>query len=315
MRILHVEAGRHFYGGARQVAYIMEGLASRGIENILACPIGAEIATAVSPSVQVHPSPMRGDLDLGMAFRLARLIRAVHPDIVHLHSRRGADLWGGIAARITGTPSVLSRRVDNPEPRWQVALKYRLFDHVITISERIRQILLQQGLSPQHVTCVRSSVDAAPYLVPVDRAAFCSEFRLPHNAIVVGMVAQLIPRKGHRYLIAAVAALSHDFPDVRVLLFGQGPLQEEIETAIAMAGLSRVMQLCGFRSDLPNWLGGLDLLAHPADMEGLGVSLLQASAAAVPIVASRGRCCKRPPRRCQLLPAARAVCQKRSRKG
>jgi glycosyltransferase involved in cell wall biosynthesis len=206
---------------------------------------------------------------------------------VHLHSRRGADVWGGIAARLTGTACVLSRRVDNPEARWQVALKYRLYDHVITISEGIRRVLLQEGVPPQQVTCVRSAVDAAPYLASVDRHAFQREFTLPPNAIVIGMVAQLIPRKGHRYLIDAVDILRRDHPQLRVLLFGKGPLQAELENEIAQRGLSDVIRMAGFRDDLPRWLSGLDILVHPAEMEGLGVSLLQASAAAVSIVASR----------------------------
>jgi glycosyltransferase involved in cell wall biosynthesis len=287
MKVLHVEAGKHYYGGARQVAYIIEGLAKRGVDNVLACPIGADIATAVGNTADVHQIAMSGDADVGMPWRLAKLIRAVRPDIVHLHSRRGADIWGGIAARFTGTPCVLSRRVDNPEARWQVALKYRLYDQVITISEGIRHVLLQEGLAPQHVICVRSAVDAAPYLIPVDRAAFLREFDLPQSAITIGMVAQMIPRKGHRYLIDAIDALRIDHPDVRVLLFGKGPLQAGLEQEVVQRGLANIIRFAGFRNDLPQWLGGLDILAHPAEMEGLGVSLLQASAAAVPIVTSR----------------------------
>lgn len=287
MRVLHVEAGSHYYGGARQVAYIIEGLARRGIENVLACPLGAAIAKKVGDSAQVHEIVIRGDADIGMTWRLLRLIRMVKPDIVHLHSRRGADIWGGLAACIAGVPSVLSRRVDNPEPRWLVSLKYRLYDHVITISEGIRQVLLSEGLPPERVTCVRSAVDAEPYLHPVEHTAMRHEFCLPENSIVIGMVAQLIPRKGHRYLIDAVEKLSMERPDIRVLLFGQGPLRPELEAEIARRGLSDIIRFTGFRHDLPQWLGGLDILAHPADMEGLGVSLLQASAAAVPIIASR----------------------------
>ncbi|HWT71986.1 MAG TPA: glycosyltransferase [Oxalicibacterium sp.] len=287
MKILHVEAGKHYYGGARQVAYIIEGLAARGVSNVLACPIGADIAAAVHGNAAVRQMAMAGDADIGMIWRLARLIRAERPDLVHLHSRRGADLWGGIAARLTGTPCVLSRRVDNPEPRWQAALKYRLFDHVITISEGIRRVLLQEGVPPRQVSCVRSAVDAAPYLKAVDRGAFLREFGLPPDAIVIGMVAQLIPRKGHRYLIDAIDVLRRDHPQLQVLLFGKGPLQAELENLISQRNLSGVVHTAGFRSDLPQWLGGLDILAHPADMEGLGVSLLQASAAAIPIVASR----------------------------
>ncbi len=287
MKVLHVEAGKHYYGGARQVAYIIEGLARRGVDNLLACPPGAGIAAACAGHAQVVEMKMGGDADIGMALRLAALIRRERPDIVHLHSRRGADLWGGLAAKLSGVPCVLSRRVDNPEPRWLVALKYRLYDHVITISEGIRQVLLAEGLAPARVSCVRSAVDASPYLAPVDAAAFRAEFGLPADARVIGVVAQLIARKGHRYVIEAMASLRARHPDVRVIFFGQGPLREALEAEVAQCGLTGVIRFAGFRTDLPRWLGGLDILAHPADMEGLGVSLLQASAAAVPIVTSR----------------------------
>ncbi|MGV3742779.1 MAG: glycosyltransferase, partial [Burkholderiaceae bacterium] len=150
-----------------------------------------------------------------------------------------------------------------------------------------RDVLLAERVAPAKVSCVRSAVDAAPYLQPVDKSAFRREFDLPENALVVGMVAQLIQRKGHRYLLEAVRVLRKDYPDLRIVLFGQGPLREELEQAVAAEGLSDIVRFAGFRKDLPQWLGGLDILAHPADMEGLGVSLLQASAAAVPIIASR----------------------------
>ena len=287
MKILHVEAGKHLYGGARQVLYIVEGLAARGVANLLACPAGSEMARQQPAGTRVVAMKMGGDGDLGMVSRLASLIRAERPDLVHLHSRRGADTWGGLAAKLAGVPCVLSRRVDNPESRLAVAIKYRLYDHVITISEGIRQVLLSEGLAADRVSCVRSAVDATPYLAPVDRAAFCAEFGLPADALVAGVVAQLIPRKGHRYLLAALPALLARHPALKVLIFGQGPLEAELRAEVEAAGLAGAVRFTGFRHDLPRWLGGLDLLVHPADMEGLGVSLLQASAAAVPIVTSR----------------------------
>ena len=287
MKILHVEAGKHLYGGARQVLYIVEGLAARGVANLLACPAGSEMARQQPAGTRVVAMKMGGDGDLGMVSRLASLIRAERPDLVHLHSRRGADTWGGLAAKLAGVPCVLSRRVDNPESRLAVAIKYRLYDHVITISEGIRQVLLSEGLAADRVSCVRSAVDATPYLAPVDRAAFCAEFGLPADALVAGVVAQLIPRKGHRYLLAALPALLARHPRLKVLIFGQGPLEAELRAEVEAAGLAGAVHFTGFRHDLPRWLGGLDLLVHPADMEGLGVSLLQASAAAVPIVTSR----------------------------
>lgn len=287
MKILHVEAGRHFYGGARQVAYIIEGLAQRGVANLLACPPDAAIARHLGAQAQLCPLPMKGDADLLLVPRLLRLIRAERPDLVHIHSRRGADLWGGIAARLAGVPCVLSRRVDNPEsPAW-VALKYRLFDRVITISEAIRQVLLAEGVPAAKLHCVRSALEAAPWLQPVDRRAMRREFGLPEEALLVGMVAQLIPRKGHRHLFATLPALLARFPDLKVLVFGRGPLEAELRAEAARPELGGCVHFAGFRDDLPRWLGGLDVLAHPAEMEGLGIALLQAAAAAVPIVTSR----------------------------
>ena len=98
MKVLHVESGRYLYGGARQVLYILEGLKARGVDNLLACPPGSDIAKAAGAAAQVFEVPMAGDADVGLVLRLRRLIQRERPHLVHLHSRRGADLFGGLAA-------------------------------------------------------------------------------------------------------------------------------------------------------------------------------------------------------------------------
>jgi len=287
VKVLHVESGRHLYGGARQVLYILEGLARRGVDNVLACPDGAHIAEPARAVATVVEMPMKGDLDIGLVGRLKHLIRQHRPDLVHIHSRRGADVWGAVAAKLAGVPAVISRRVDNPESRWAVSLKYGLYAHVITISEGIRQVLLGEGLAPDKVSCVRSAVDPAPYLRDYDKAAFRAGLGLAPDTPVAGMVAQLIPRKGHRHLLAALPGVLARHPGLQVMIYGRGPLEAELQQAITDAGLASNVRLMGFVEDLPAQLGCLDLLVHPADMEGLGVSLLQASAAQVPIIACR----------------------------
>lgn len=287
LTVLHVEAGKHFYGGALQVVHIIEGLRRRGIDNVLACPIGSEIAHAAAPFAEIVEMPMKGDADIGMAFRLSRLMRRLDPDVVHLHSRRGADLWGGVAASMAGVPCVLSRRVDNPEPPTLVALKYPLFDQIITISDGIRDILMNEGVPDHKVSTVRSAIDASDWTTTVDRSAFLAEFGLPEDALTIGMVAQLIRRKGHRHLLDALPSVLGELPNVHVLMFGQGPMEAELRASIGARGLEHRVRLVGFRRDLARWIGGLDVLAHPADMEGLGIALLQAAAAGVPVVASR----------------------------
>jgi glycosyltransferase involved in cell wall biosynthesis len=287
MKILHVECGRHLYGGAYQVLHLVRGLAARGHVNLLACPLGCALATAAASVADVHAMPMRGDLDLPLVMRLHRLIRAHRPDVVHLHSRAGADLLGGLAARLARVSCVVTRRVDNPEPRWVVGLKYRLHDRVIAISDGIAQVLRDRGLPTAKLRVVRSAVDSAAYDRPCARAQVAQRIGVPEDALLIGVVAQLIPRKGHALLLAALPSLVARHPDLQVLFFGQGPLAAGLESAIGEAGLAGRVRLVGFREDLADLLPCLDLLVHPAHMEGLGVSLLQAACAGVPIVASR----------------------------
>jgi glycosyltransferase involved in cell wall biosynthesis len=290
MRVLHVEAGMHLYGGALQVVFLMRGLARRGVEVLLACPSGSAIAGAVREAgLPVHEMPMRGDADIGLVGRLASLIRAQRPDVLHLHSRRGCDTWGAIAGRLQGLPVVLSRRVDNPESRLWAALKYRLPGRVVTISRGIREVLLSEGVPETKLVCVPSAVDTAQYRPSRDELPwFRAEFGLAADALTIGMAAQFIERKGHATLLDALPAVFARHPEVRVLLFGQGPLVTAVKARVeADAALRERVQLVGFRRDLDRVLPCLDVLAHPAYMEGLGVALLQAAACGVPIVGGR----------------------------
>lgn len=288
MKVLHVETGMHLYGGALQVAFLVRGLRARGITTVMVCPKGSAIAEAAEAHVDtLYTVPMSGDLDLAFVPRLRRLVRAERPDVIHLHSRRGGDVLGALAVRPLGIPIVMSRRVDNPESRRVVRLKYRLYDRVITISQGIRRVLLDEGLPPEKVVCVHSAVDTELYRPGGDHAWFRRTFGLDETNIAIGMAAQMIERKGHRDLFAALAPVVERHPNVRVLLFGQGPLRTVLERDVRNRSLADVVSFEGFRRDLPHVLPSLDLLAHPAHMEGLGVALLQAAACGVPIVAGR----------------------------
>lgn len=168
-----------------------------------------------------------------------------------------------------------------------VRLKYRLYDRVITISEGIRRVLLGEGLAPDKVVCVHSAVDTQLYQPEGDRDWFLREFGLGEDELAIGMAAQMIERKGHKDLFAALPAVLERHPRIRVLLFGQGPLRESLEREVRRRHLEGVVSFEGFRRDLPAVLPCLDLMVHPARMEGLGVALLQAAACGLPIVAGR----------------------------
>ena len=286
MKILHVEMGEHLYGGARQVVYLMEGLNAQGAESLLLTPKDSAISKEVSAlGNKVVEAPYSGDLDIRLAFRVKNLVKELAVDLVHVHSRRGADVWAGLGAKWAGIPAVLSRRVDNPEGPKSIRYKYALYEQVISISEGIKKVLVANGLPSSKVICVRSAFVASDSQSPIDRPAFMQRFNLPEDSLVVATVAQLIPRKGHKLLLDCLPNLLDKYPRMQVLFFGAGAEREALQQQIDQLGLSDRVHLVGFHNDLNCLIGNVDILAHPAYTEGLGVSLIQASAASVPIVA------------------------------
>ena len=285
MKVLHVEPGKGLAGGAQQVLYIVEGLRARGVECVVACEPQAPLDNQLrAMGIRSAAISYKGDADLFYAARLRELIATERPDVVHLHSRRGAVL-GMIAAKWAGVPCVTSRRVDDRlSSSISVWAHSRLNARVVCISDAIRRVMQDAGVPADKLVTIRSSVDPAPWQHPAPRSEFLAEFALPEDAFVIGVVAQLIPRKGHRYLFEALQGLPSE--RIRVIVFGSGRSQADLEQTVVRLGIDETVQFAGQRWDLPRWMGNLDLLVHPATMEGLGVALLQASSAGVPLVAS-----------------------------
>ncbi len=286
MKVLHVETGRNLYGGAQQVLWLLDGLRRQGIDSVLVCSEGAALAgPARELGIRTVALRCRGDLDLGFGWRLYRLLRAEQPDLVHCHSRRGADWLGGRAARRAGIPAVVSRRVDNRERPWLARRRYQPYRKIIAISEAVADALRADGIAAGRIEVIRSAVDAARFASAPNRARFSELFGRRDGKRLLFCVAQLIPRKGQHFLLDALAVLRPSYPDLQLLLFGSGPAEAALRTQARRLGLEEVVHFAGFHDDLDDYLGCADLLVHPALQEGLGVAALKAAAAGVPVIA------------------------------
>ncbi|MEM7611161.1 MAG: glycosyltransferase family 4 protein [Pseudomonadota bacterium] len=285
MKIAHLELGRHAYGGAEQVRYVLEGLHEDHHEHLLITPAGSDLAQWAEAAGQpVCAVRFAGEHDIAFAWRLRGLLRKRNVDLLHVHSRRGADWLGPVAAALAGIPVILSRRIDNPPDRWLRMLMRRRYARIICISEAIAGVLLQSGVPADALLTINSSVDAVAYAPPARADIGTCLTGKPFPGPVIAVIAQLIERKGHRYLIDALPSLLSKFPNLTVVFLGRGALQAQLKQAVADAGLQRHVIFAGFRADLAEFLPSVRLVVHPALMEGLGVSLLEAAAAEVPVV-------------------------------
>jgi glycosyltransferase involved in cell wall biosynthesis len=291
---LHVDTARTWRGGQNQVLLTVNGLRAIGQRAALVAHPGGELRRRAAEGLELIPLAPRTEMDLSAGWKLSRLLKRLAPDVIHAHDPHAVAMaslalsLGASSAAKGGKLPVLvaSRRVDfhlkgNSFSRW----KYRQVDCFIAASEAIRQMLVADGVEPARTVTVHEGIDvehvqAAP-AVNVHEAFF-----LPHGAPVVGNVAALVPHKGQRYLVDAAHLVVQQVPDARFVILGEGDLREHLEKQVHDHHLEKHVFLPGFRTDVLGCIKAFDLFVMSSVTEGLGTSLLDAMAAARPIVAT-----------------------------
>ena len=161
----------------------------------------------------------------------------------------------------------------------------RTVDGFIAVSDDVAAAVRRQFHPPPgRVVTIPNGVDTELYGQPIDRAAVRERVGLPGDARVLIVVAKLMKQKGHEFLLRALPSLFERFPDLHVLLVGDGPLRSRLTDDIAqLPGAARV-HLAGNRRDVGDLLAASDLFVLPSLWEGLPMALLEAMATGLPAV-------------------------------
>jgi L-malate glycosyltransferase len=291
---LHIDTARTWRGGQNQVLLTVNGLRAIGHRAALVAHPDGELRKRASEGMELVPIAPRSEMDLSAAWRLARVIKRLRPDVIHAHDPHGVamaslalSLGTGASPGVPEPPLVVARRVDfhlkgNSFSRW----KHRQVDCFIAASNAIRAMLLADGIPDERVVTVHEGIDLEHVLAapPVN---VHETFFLPHHAPVVGNVGALVPHKGQRHLIEAAHLVVQQLPDVRFVILGEGELRDQLEKLIRDYHLEKHVLLPGFRLDVLGCLKGFDVFVMSSVTEGLGTSLLDAMACSKAIVATK----------------------------
>ncbi|HET6456283.1 MAG TPA: glycosyltransferase [Armatimonadota bacterium] len=289
LRIVHVDSGRHWRGSQHQIIYTMEGQIDRGHDVMVACPPGSPLARhATDLNFQVAEIPMRGEFDLTAIPRLANALRSFAPQVVHLQSAH-AHVLGGAAARIAGVPAViLSRRLDNPIKGRIARWKYKhLYDRMISVSDGVKDVLVDAGVASDLITTIRSSVPISYWRDDGDGERIRREFGLDASNRLITTIAHVERRKGIDTLIDAVPRILEQVHEARVLIIGGGSHRQSIVNRVTAMGLDGKVILPGFRTDIPDILAASNVVVSPSYLEGCCNSLLEAMAAGKPVIGTK----------------------------
>ena len=283
LKILHIDPERHWGGGEAQVLGLIDYLAGKGHRNdLLTHPDGKLWERCQGLNVKTLPLVARNDVDLRPVWRLRRLIFRERYDIVHLHTKRAHALAIWLPRSPAAPKYVVTRRMDYPEINtcYTRFLYNRCVHGVVAISQPIVSLLEHAGVHRQRIRLIHSGIDVA-------RFSACAGMPKPERLPIIGCVAVLHERKGHRFLLEAVALLKARGIELRCLLAGDGPERQFLASMTQRLGLGNQVSFLGFVADTPAFLEGIDIFVLPSLYEGLGVAALEAMAAGKAVVASR----------------------------
>jgi glycosyltransferase involved in cell wall biosynthesis len=296
MRVVHLTASTFFGGPERQMLGLGRALPGEYKTSFVSFSEGGRCREFLR---QARWNGFDGDAlcrdtpNLPAAtWELSRRLAVSEADVLICHGYK-SNLLGRLAARALRIPVISVCRGWTGENLKVHAyelldrLHLRYMDRVVCVSEGQARRVRQAGMPPARTVVIRNAArltETRP-ADPRQRAQLQQLFARPGEVIVVS-AGRLSPEKGFSVLIDAARQVLAVNPGVRFAIFGEGTQRSLLERMIAKEGLCGIVVLPGFRNDLDQLLSCTDVFVLPSFTEGLPNVVLEAGAAAVPVVAT-----------------------------
>jgi glycosyltransferase involved in cell wall biosynthesis len=222
---------------------------------------------------------------------VAEAARAHGATVAHAHHY--SPFVYGALSRLTGSDvkvvftehGRLSDRGPSSKRRMVNSVLRRLASRVYTVSEDVRRHLVAEGFRPADVGVIYNGISVGPRPSPEQRAAVRRELGAGDDVTVLATIARLDPVKDLATMIDAVASLGRSTSS-KLVIVGDGDERAALERRVDAAGLRDRVRFFGHRDDARRWLAGCDLYLNSSISEGVSLTILEAMAAALPIVAT-----------------------------
>ena len=289
-RVLYIIDSLKIGGAEMLLMGLLDGVAEAGGQAHVAYftpgPLEAEVRRRGVPLTRLSDKGLK---DPRVILRVRRLIRDWQPDVVHTHLLK-SDLVGQIAARMTGTPRLITlHNTDHWRSNRVMSAVYRTAtrgaDACIAVSERVAEHVADtRGYARGRITTIVNGIDL-DHFRPGQPALDLTRYGVPQGAPTVAVIGRLMPQKDHRNFVDAAAIVARQMPDVRFLIVGDGPLKADIAGRIADVGPARDrIILTGEITEMAQLLSAVDVQAISSAWEGLPMTLLEGMAMEKPVV-------------------------------
>jgi glycosyltransferase involved in cell wall biosynthesis len=225
----------------------------------------------------------------GIIWSLSQAIRKQRVDVLHLHMAHGTIIGGLVGlfsrvARVVVTKHYVYRALPNLVLRSLDRLFTNRADAVVAVSGYVRDDLVANGAERSRVRVIHNGMDLDAF----DRlqAHPPEQLGAGPGELLIGCVGNLQPIKGHEYLLRAMPIIAQGFPSARLIIVGEGAEKQRLMDLAKALRVDGAVTMAGFRADVPVIMRQIDVCVQPSLQEAFGIVLLEAMAAARPVVAS-----------------------------
>ena len=280
MKVLMVLHSHGSGGAERHALQLMEGLRERGHEPIFAGPMDGWLGDQVKAAgLRWHHIPLHGLADFPSAWRLSRLARREHADLIHGHLTRGA-WYAGLGGRLAGVTNVATAHSTNAGKHFGRA------DRIIAVANAVADFLASRGYDTKRIRVVHNGIPDIASLPHADRDVTRTTLGLADEPVIL-MAARFIHDKGHDTLLQALSTLQQQAWTLLLAGDDSGELGRQLHAQARELGIEARIRFLGQREDIPSLLAASDLLVAPSRREALSLALLEASAFGLPTVATQ----------------------------
>ena len=222
--------------------------------------------------------------------KVSRYIQDKNIDIVHLNNWPLLNDGGLFAAKKNNIPVVMHVRGLEYGGKL-VAWIAKQADHIIAISDYVRDQILQMGISEDKVSVIYNAVDVEAFAVSADIEMFRNEVALPVDVPIIGIAGCLVDWKGHKYFLEACAKI-FQFSQAQGIIIGDAPngeqnFKNELMRYANDLGILDRIHFVGHRNDIASAMGACDILVHASTRpEPFGRVIIEAMALAKPVIAT-----------------------------
>ncbi len=214
---------------------------------------------------------------------VTELVRHLKIDLIHAHMAR-AHVLAGIVGRLTGVPVVATvhgMEITNQE----LAIARTTGTSLTVVCQQAFTEALALGLPPERVTLIPNGVDLKTYTPNRTGSGFRKAMHFSIDDLVVGFMGRLAWEKGPDTFVDIAGKVHKERPEVKFVMVGEGPMEDELRQQIHAAGLDQVVHLAGLWTNTWEVYPAFDLLLQTSRIEGMPFALLEAMACGRPIAA------------------------------